>query len=171
MTDVPPLVAYNKATFDYMRSQLMLPKQNVLVNESANDPDGPLVIVSDDEDFGSGGHLRSLAPDTDHEDDGPDDKFKLNFKSKVTPSEITLTVRPTTTCGAIVKAFLKKAGLAAQYPHVMNGTAPPQTKKRGKNAEPPKDPRLCIDGDKMDNTTEIGEMDLEDGDLVDVVGL
>ena len=153
----------------------MLPKPTQFASDSADDPD--VIVASDDEDddgygasSGYGQRVESVAPDTDREDDGPDNTFKLHLKSQLTTGEIVLTVRPTTTCGAIVKGFLKKAGLAEQYPHVMNGTAPPAP-KRGKNADPPKDPRLSIDGDKMDPSTEIGEMDLEDGDMVDVVGL
>lgn len=157
-----------------MRSQSMLPKQTHVASEPADDPDVVIVASDDEDDYGAssgyGQRVESIAPDTDHEDDGPDNTFKLHLKSQLTSGEVVLTVRPTTTCGAIVKGFLKKAGLAEQYPHVMNGTKPPTT-KRGKNADPPKDPRLFIDGDKMDPNTEIGEMDLEDGDMVDVVGL
>jgi hypothetical protein len=31
--------------------------------------------------------------------------------------------------------------------------------------------RVVVDGDKMDNETEIGEADLEDGDMVEIAGL
>jgi hypothetical protein len=72
-------------------------------------------------------------------------------------------VRPTTKCGAIVKAFLKKAGVADNYPAVFGAAG---AKKKGG-----KDPRLCVDGDKMANEVEISEADLEDGDQVEIVGL
>jgi hypothetical protein len=74
---------------------------------------------------------------------------------------VNLTVRPTTTCGAIVKAFLKAAGLSDRYPDS------PPTGKRTAQAMP----QLMVDGDKMADDIEIGEADLDDGDLVEVVGL
>ena len=99
-----------------------------------------------------------------------DDKFKIILRSKGN-KDITLTVRPTTKCGAIVKAFLKNAGLTDKYPGAgeVGGAS---TNKRGrKNAPPSGGPWLMIDGDKMANHVEIGEADLEDGDMVDVTGL
>ena len=53
--------------------------------------------------------------------------------------------------------------MADNYPVVFGGAA---GKKKGG-----KDPRLCIDGDKMENDVEIGEAELEDGDQVEIVGL
>ncbi|TFK52234.1 hypothetical protein OE88DRAFT_1657374 [Heliocybe sulcata] len=91
-----------------------------------------------------------------------DDKFKLVLRSAITSKGITLTVRPTTTCAAIVKAFLKSAGLADKYPEGKS------TKGRKKGGD---GPRLVVDGDKMDPTSPISEADLEDGDQVEVVGL
>lgn len=83
------------------------------------------------------------------------------LRSAVTEDKsINLTVRPTTTCRAIVKAFLKAAGLSDQY------TASSKNKKAGQAM-----PQLMIDGDKMADDMEIGEADLDDGDLVEVVGL
>ena len=79
-------------------------------------------------------------------------------------------MRPTTKCGAIVKAFLKKAGVAAQYPAVF-GEAVKAPKKSGWGAPPKTDPRLCVDGEKLDNEAEIGDSELEEGDLVEVVGM
>lgn len=122
------------------------------------------------------------------DEDEDDNKFKLVLRSALTGDKnITLTVRPTAKCGSILKAFLKRAGLEEQYRHVFSDTpaAPPPTTgaKRGRGggrknnakaaaaAVPLKDPRLCIDGEKMDNETPISEADLEDGDMVEVVGL
>lgn len=82
----------------------------------------------------------------------------------MTTKDISLTVRPTTTCGAVAKAFLKAAGLSDQYPGV-NGATP----KKGKRTD--KDPRLSVEGEKMDPSTQISETELEDGDMVEVVGL
>lgn len=113
------------------------------------------------------------------------------MRSALTQKDITLTVRPTTKCGAIVKAFLKKAGLIDLYPGAGSDEPPappvqvPPPKKGGRKskvtlaaetaalaaAAPAKDPRLCIEGDKMDNGTPIGEQDVEDGDMIEVVGL
>lgn len=108
--------------------------------------------------------------------------FRITLRSSL-GKDITLTVRTTTKCGAIVRAFLKKAGVEDQYPEVfMDTKAAVSSKATGKRggrksnakaataAAPAKDPRLCIDGEKMDNEAEIGD-DLEDGDMVDVVGL
>lgn len=116
----------------------------------------------------------SSQQDTDAESDSEGGTFKLILRSTISAKDITLTVRPTTKCGAIVKAFLKKAGVVDQYPGVFEATGAPVKKgaaKKGAKAVAEKDPRLCVDGDKMGNDVEIGEADLEDGDLVEVVGL
>jgi hypothetical protein len=57
---------------------------------------------------------------------------------------------------------LKSAGLIDQYPGV--GSA--QTPKKNVKV-----PMLCFEGDKLDPSSEIGDADLEDGDLIEVVGL
>lgn len=44
-----------------------------------------------------------------------------------------------------------------------------QTPKKGGNAG--NIPMLCLDGDKLNPGSEIGDADLEDGDLIEVVGL
>jgi Ubiquitin-2 like Rad60 SUMO-like len=85
------------------------------------------------------------------------DKFKLILRSSATTQDITLTVRPTATCGAIVKAFLKSSGLQNKYPS--------EPRKKGTG------PALQIDGDRMNPLSVIGDSGLEDGDCVDVVGL
>lgn len=76
--------------------------------------------------------------------------FRLLVRSRLTSAPIALTVRTTATCGAIVRAFIKKTGLDAN--------------KANKA-------KIVVDGDKMDDNTEIGDADLEDGDMVDVDGL
>ena len=106
----------------------------------------------------------------------PAEAFHLIVRSERTKDkDITLLVRPKTKCGAIVRGFLKKAGLEAEYPEE---TAPPPPKKgrgRGKAAAAAavksKVPALSVDGEKMDPDAEIGVMDLEDGDMVEVIGL
>nr|GAT60248.1 predicted protein [Mycena chlorophos] len=120
--------------------------------------------------------------DAGGDDDDNDDSFKLILRSQLTSKDISLNVRPTTKCGAIVKAFLKKAGLAENYPELMTGGGTSNSKgprksagkgrgRKSAAAAPAKDPRLQIDGQKMDPEQPIGDEDLEDGDVVDVVGL
>ena len=107
------------------------------------------------------------APSSPAPKDDNSNTFHLTIRSERTKDkDITLLVRPTTKCGAIVRAFLKKAGLDAEYPAA---GAPPKGRGRGKAAT--KNPALSVDGDRMDPETEIGEADLEDGDQVEVVGL
>ena len=84
------------------------------------------------------------------------DKFKLVLRAPGI-KEITLSVRSTTTCGKIVRAFL--AVVAKQ-----NGKAPTSPRKAAQV-------RLCIDGEKQHPDTLISECDLEDGDMVEVVGM
>ena len=109
----------------------------------------------------------------DAEDDGGDDSqsqaFHLLVRSaKTKDNDITLLVRPTTKCGAIVRAFLKKAGLEAEYPSV---DGEPKKVGRGRGKTATKVPALSVDGDKMNPETAIGEADLEEGDMVEVVDL
>jgi len=85
------------------------------------------------------------------------DAFKLVVRSGVT-EDVALKVRPTTSCGAIVKAFLKRAGIADKY-------------LEGKNFRGKRGPRLMVDGEQMDPDTPISEADLEDGDQVEIGGL
>ncbi|KAI8994208.1 hypothetical protein BD414DRAFT_481764 [Trametes punicea] len=99
---------------------------------------------------------------------GHADAFHLVVQSERTKGKnITLRVLPTTKCGTIVRVFLKKAGLEAEY---SEGAPAGKVRGRGKAAVA-KFPMLSVDGDKMDPETEIGEADLEDGDQVEVVGL
>ena len=113
------------------------------------------------------------AEDDDDEEEAAEDKgdkFKIILRSKAA-KDITLTVRPTTKCGAIVKAFLKSAGLADKYPGAGEVAGKTPAKKGRKTAAPAGGPWLAVDGDKMANNVEIGEADLEDGDMVEVTGL
>ena len=154
-------MACTKETYDYIRAH-----PHSIQNTSFGDSNaGPIDIDSND-------GAESQQSDAESESDG--DKFKLILRSALTANkEITLVVRPTTKCGAIVKAFLKKAGLSGQYPEIFTGVS--GTKKGGRKninvAGAGKDPRLCLDGDKLDNASEIGDADLEDGDMIEVVGL
>ncbi|EIM85993.1 uncharacterized protein STEHIDRAFT_157519 [Stereum hirsutum FP-91666 SS1] len=110
-----------------------------------------------------GGDSDESDSDVQSQDDTEDETFKLVLRSAETKNKnITLTVRPTTTCGAIVKAFLKRAGLAEKYPEGKSAR-----RKSGAGVGP----RLVVDGDKLDPETPISEADLDDGDQVEVVGL
>jgi hypothetical protein len=84
-------------------------------------------------------------------DHGPEEaKFKIVLRSAASSKNISLTVRPTTTCNAIVQAYVKACKLQ------------PTLAIRA---------RLVVDGDKLDPTSQISAADLEDGDMVEVVGL
>lgn len=103
-------------------------------------------------------------PSSDGLDAEDDDKFKLIIRSAVT-KPITLTVRPSTKCGAIVKAFLKAAGLP-------DNSTPPGKHAKGRGKQQAQSgPCLRVDGDKMDPETQISVAELEDGDQVEIVGL
>ncbi|KAI0081641.1 hypothetical protein K474DRAFT_1756869 [Panus rudis PR-1116 ss-1] len=147
------LEACEKRTYDYIRSHR---RRSPSVTNFPND---------------SPSKARGLSPtleEPEEPDDGPeeeDDKFKLTLRSAAT-KDITLTVRPTTKCKAIIQAFLKQAGLADKYP-----TAPAKPAGRRGKASAPSLPQLMVDGDKLDPESEISVADLEDGDLVEVVGL
>ena len=154
-------MACTKETYDYIRAH-----PHSIQNTSFGDSNpGPININSND---------GAESQQSDAESESDEDKFKLILRSALTPNkEISLVVRPTTKCGAIVKAFLKKAGLSGQYPEIFAGVS--GTKKGGRKnnnvAGAGKDPKLCLDGDKLDNASEIGDADLEDGDMIEVVGL
>ncbi|KAG5353888.1 hypothetical protein E4T56_gene13385 [Termitomyces sp. T112] len=150
------LVGCDKVTHEYLRTHPinLVP---ATVEEIPSDSDAPSSSHTQDEE--------EKAQDSEAEGE----TFKLILRSSLSTKDITLTVRPTTKCGAIVKAYLKKTGLADQY----SGLFDEGGKKggKGKKSGEETDPRLCIDGDKMGNDVEIGDADLEDGDMVEVVGL
>ena len=141
--------ACDKNTFDYLRTHRQALDKDVTPPPRDETPDLESEAASE-------------AAASEDEDDG---RFKLILRSAVS-KDITLTVRPTTKCGAIVKAFLKQAGLADKY------SSPPAKKaKRGKAAASAPMPALTVDGDRLNSDDEISVADLEDGDLVEVVGL
>jgi len=98
-----------------------------------------------------------------------EDTFRLTIRSMKTPKGIVLTVRPQTKCGAILKAYLRKAGLAHEY---LEYDAGARGRNRGRRSVIiASGPRLVVDGDKLDNEVEIREADVEDGDIIEVTGL
>jgi len=145
--------ACDKTTLAYLRA-----------NASAPEPDDTVIVLSDTEVPSSA--ASNEAQDSESDDGG--ETFKLILRSALTTKDITLTVRPTTTCGAIVQAFLKKAELADKYG---TGAKKGAGSNKGKRGVPEKYPQLVIDGDKVASNVPIGDMDLDDGDMVDVVGL
>ena len=135
--------ASDVATFEYLREHR---HEDPALVADANAPwSSPQPSA---EDGGSESDAQSVA------DDGDGDVFKLVVRSAVA-KDITLKVRPTTSCAAIVKAFLKRARIADTY-----------VEGRGKRG-----PQLMIDGEHMNPKTPISEADLEDGDQVEVDGL
>lgn len=163
MTFLPPLEACDRITYEYLqqaRRQRSLSVQPLDHHEAGSPTRGrfPSTIPEESDP--------EAEPEADAESaaEEEDDKFRLTLRSGKT-KDVPVTVRPTTTCEAIIRAFLKKAGLADQYP---NFGAPATKKGKGKSAG---GPRLMVDGDKLDPSSVIGDADLEDGDLVEVVGL
>ncbi|KAI0822059.1 hypothetical protein BC628DRAFT_1412599 [Trametes gibbosa] len=165
------LYACDQTTSQYLqenkrlRSESVAPIGSSQAYDSGRSPPharSPSVTELSDPDMGG--------PPSEHEhkDEKPADTIRLVVRSERTKGrDISLLVRPTTKCGAIVRAFLKKAGLEAEYP-----ADAPAGKTRGRGKAPAaKNPALCVDGEKMGPETEIGDADLEDGDQVDVVGL
>jgi hypothetical protein len=107
--------------------------------------------------------------DTGSTGGGAEDTFKLTLRSVKTPKGIVLTVRPQTKCGAIVKAYLRKVGIANEY---LEYDTNARARNRGRRSVIiASGPRLVVDGDKLDNEVEIREADVEDGDILEVAGL
>jgi len=140
------MVASDFATFEYIREHR---------HERPPPAEGGLAQWSSPPGSADGDEFESDAQSNAGDDD--DDVFKLVIRSGVT-EDVTLKVRPTTSCGAIVKAFLKRAGIADKY-------------LEGKSFRGKRGPRLMVDGEQMDPDTPISEADLEDGDQVEVGGL
>ncbi|KAJ7069751.1 hypothetical protein C8F01DRAFT_1113820 [Mycena amicta] len=188
------LEACEKGTWDYLR---LHPTTNVTIAASPvkrkpaviEDESGVLVVSDTDDasimeldaDQADSDSDTGDAGDTGGNEDNDDGTFKIHLRSKLTEGmDISLTVRATTTCGAIVRAFLKKAGLADKYPTAgASGSKGPRKsvgKGKGKKgaaaaaaAAPQKEPKLEIDGERMADALAIGEMQVEDGDVMDVV--
>jgi hypothetical protein len=135
------LDASDQVTFEYLRERRY--ERTPPIADAPLQSSSPLGSAEDAE---SDADAQLMAEDDD-------DIFTLVVRSGVT-KDVTLKVRHTTTCGAIVKAFLKRAGIVEK--HFVGKSS------RG---------RLMIDGEHMDPDIPISEMDLEDGDQVEVTGL
>lgn len=146
------LEACDKTTDEYRRAQRYTTPGFDDHRRSPSRATPPSATEMDDES------VAGTEADSGAEDD---DTMRLTFRA-ANRTEITLRVRRTTKCSAILKAYLKKAGLAEQFP----GT-PKAKGKKGKTTGP----ALVLDGEKLSPDAEIGTADLDDGDQVDVVGL
>lgn len=125
-------------------------------------PSGSRVTTAEGEESGE------ASSDADSIEDTAEDTFRLTLRSMKTPKGVVLTVRPQTKCGAILKAYLRKAGLAHEYLEYDAG----RSRNRGRRSVIiASGPRLVVDGDKLDNEVEIREADVEDGDIIEVTGL
>ncbi|KAI0051098.1 hypothetical protein FA95DRAFT_1580837 [Auriscalpium vulgare] len=145
------LDASDRMTYEYLREHRHVRPAHAA--EAHRDTRSPSVTGAGDD---SEAEVQSVQ---DADDD--DDTFKLILRSAST-KDVTVTVRPTTTCGAVVTAFLRRTGLMDSNP---------ESKGAKKKASSASGPRLMIDGERMDPATPISEADLEDGDQVEVVGL
>ena len=81
-------------------------------------------------------------------DGGPQDTFKLTLQSGT--DSVTVTVRPSTKCSSIVASYLKKT------------KRPPTASKKA---------RICVDGESLSPNDPIEVAGLEDGDVVDIIGI
>lgn len=179
--------AYEKTAYEYIQKTHSVEYMDpVAIGRISPEVIG---IDSDDEDNIAGSSWQTNSQTQIQESDAdseiePGGTFKLVLRSALTGANtISLVVRQTTKCGAIVKAFIKKAGLEERYPELFDssGSNTGNSKKGKKNNGgartgtscqlSEKQARLCIDGEKQDNDAVIGEADLEDGDMVEVVGL
>lgn len=111
------------------------------------DSHGPSVrtVTSPDAELIHGSGSES---ETSKVEDDQSDRIKLHIRAG--NQTIIMSVKSTTKCKSIIETFLRKTG---------------------RSASASKSARLRVDGEKLDPESEIGEMDLEDGDLVDVVGI
>jgi len=156
------LDACARQTYEYMRTNNI--RFSAVERRSASPTTAAADIEDGDSDSNSDGDMSQVphgAPDT----------FKLTLRSGKTPEDIVLAVRPSTKCGAILKAFLKKAGLADKYLEGNSKVAGQNKKGRRSMAVIAAGPHLMVDGERMNNDAEIGQADLEDGDMVEVMGL
>lgn len=81
--------------------------------------------------------------------DDQTDKLKLTIRS--TTHEYTFRVTSSTTCGELVAKFVYKAG----------NSVPSGTKK----------PTLLFDGDKLSETTTLADLDIDTGDMLEIINV
>lgn len=95
----------------------------------------------------------SEAPSEASVDDDVDDSFSVILRAK-DQKDVTLKVKPTATAAKVVVAYLKK---------IPAGASMSATKKQKVH--------LFVDGQKVNSTTTLAELDLEDEDVLDIRGL
>ncbi|KAI0693218.1 hypothetical protein BC835DRAFT_1306833 [Cytidiella melzeri] len=144
------LEACDKQTFEYLQKHRHI----------SPGPENALRLSTDSRDISPAGTEAESAAESDAgEDSGDDETLKITLRaSSLKP--LALTVRQTTKCSAILKAFLKHHKLTQQYP-----SSPVKGKGQGSG------PGLIVDGDRLNPDDAISVADLEDGDMVEVVGL
>jgi hypothetical protein len=138
------LDASTSATFEFLR------EERARARSASVQPEAP---ADDEIEFtGSAKTPRggSPAPAPEPAEAG-EAKFRLVVRA-AGAKELAINVRRSTTCGTIVRAFVKAAGLSV---------APAVAAKA----------RVVVDGERMDPDAEIGEADLEEGDMVEIAGL
>ncbi len=191
--------AYEKTAYEYIQKHHMkpsfsqehvdpVPLGGISPETIGIDSDDDNVVGSSNLNLGNSSYQTNSQTQTQESDADSEvelgEKFKVVLRSAVTGANtINLVVRRTTKCGAIVKAFLKKAGLEEVYPELFeNSGSNTGNSRKGRKSSgrtqagtsgraSGKNPQLCIDGEKQDNNAVIGDADLEDGDMVEVVGL
>ncbi|KAI0338870.1 hypothetical protein BDW22DRAFT_1432089 [Trametopsis cervina] len=141
------LEACDKSTFDYMQKH----RHRSPGPEASLDP-----IMHPRGASPADTGRESVAPSEGENDPEDDDTLKITLRAASLKS-LTLTVRQTTKCSAVLKAFIKHHKLTDKYPDS------PSKNKGG--------PALMVDGDRLNPESEISATDLEDGDMVEVVGL
>lgn len=135
----------------------------VLEDNHLRAPSGSCATTAEGDESGGG------SSDAGSIGDAAEGTFKLTLRSVKTPKGVVLTVRPQTKCGAIVKAYLRKAGLDNDYLEHDTST---RIRNRGRRSIViASGPQLVVDGDKLDNDVQIREADVEDGDIIEVTGL
>ena len=89
------------------------------------------------------------------ESEANDDAFRITVRSG--SNEISVKVRPQTTCGAIVASFIKRTSGKNGQPTISAANA--------------KAARIDFDGEMMDPGSCVADMELEEGDVIDIFGL
>ncbi|KAI0087049.1 hypothetical protein BDY19DRAFT_907909 [Irpex rosettiformis] len=152
-----PHDAYDKQTFEYLQKNRHRSPgpSNALNAVHQSRESSPAGTEGDD----------SAAASEAEEDAEDDDRLKITLRAASLKS-LNLTVRQTTKCSAILRAFLKYNNLSEKYP-----SSPTKGKKGKKGKSQATGPALVVDGDRLSPDDEISVADLEDGDMVEVVGL
>lgn len=143
--------ACDKNTFDYLQTH-RLSSPNDAADDAFTSRDATPFSIEE-----SSSALSEAA-----EDSGDEDTFRIKLQSTLT-KPVTLTVRQSTKCSAVINAFLRHHNLSDKYTSPRKGQKTSGTRPTG--------PALVVDGDRLNPDDELSVADLEDGDMVEVVGL